>query len=126
MKIKKVLMAVALCLSLLTPIAVQAKDDPSKFTFEFKHQLTSRNWSLKGKNIKISTTSDTYGQKGSFKIELYRKTGWFSSKYVGVKSFTKEGTTTNVYSNKTSGDFYMIFKKAQSSVYTGGHGRITN
>ncbi|MGX4607660.1 hypothetical protein [Priestia sp. JNUCC 25] len=125
MKLKKIILSTALATTLLSPVAASAASTPD-FNFEFKHQLTSRSYALGGKDVKITTTADTYGEAGNFTIELYRLKSGGKSTFLDAKTFSKNGTTSRVYSNGTKGSFYMIFKKSATSLSTGGYGYIDN
>ncbi|MCF7619729.1 hypothetical protein P9D64_20205 [Bacillus sonorensis] len=123
-KFKNVIFGTILGFVLVLPVTAQAASNT--FWYSFKHELSSRAFSLKASRIYVYLDSYKYGEKGTFRVELHRNTGWFSSEYIGYNNFGKNSKQTKSYKNNKSGNFWLKMKTKNTGKPIDGNGKIHN
>lgn len=113
---KKILSIFTLSVIMSIPIVAFASSYTS--TLYFDSTLTGDTRYYNGNNITLSISAYTgYGQAtgGNFSASLYRK-NMITSDYIGKAYYTRNGYSTNTWSNVGSGNYYFYFSKAIDGV----------
>ena len=98
------------------------------FVFDFKHQLTSKNYCTMGPDVKIQLEVASKSKAGSnypIKVTLYRKGIVFDDK-LSTQSYPSDigKSTTKTWSGVGKATYYFIMNKENDGVTYRGTGRI--
>lgn len=116
---------VVFCMTFMA-VPVYAASDYYKSTLAFQGEYGGKSRQYYHKNIMYSATVSSYcGGKqisyspkriNEYRVELYRKNGWFTSSKVGSVTLSRYKYGSAKWTNVGKGEYYFYFVKARDGV----------
>lgn len=107
-------------------VPVYAASDYYKSTLAFQGEYGGKSRQYYHKNIMFSATASSYygGKEISpnskfikeYRVELYRKNGWFTSSKVGSAKLSRYKYGSAKWTNVGKGEYFFYFVKARDGV----------